>query len=219
MLTSSVYLIQYGRPGYVGRYQSALTLVRGEKVVVSGPRGIELGEVLISANDRASSSVKIDPGEILRTVTAEDNTQADHLGLRGQSLLTLAIARGIELELPLSFVDIEVTLDGTAILQALPWNECDATALLDELAIESGFSVRLLDLSRGLLEEAQTSGGCGKPGCGTESGGCSSCGTGGGCSTGSCSRGSVKSSEELTAYFADLRQKMEDAGMVRTPLN
>jgi hypothetical protein len=219
MPTSSVYLIQYGRPGYVGRYQSALTLARGEKVVLNGPRGIELGEVLVSANDRVSTSAIIDPGEILRTVTAEDNRQADSLSLRGQSLLTLATARGSDLGLPLTFVDIEVTLDGTAILQALPWSECDATTLLDELAAQSGFSVRLLDLSRGLLEEAQTSSGCGKPGCGSESGGCSSCGTGGGCSTGSCSRGSVKSSEELTAYFADLRQKMEDAGMVRTPLN
>ncbi|MCE9568281.1 MAG: hypothetical protein K8U57_40290, partial [Planctomycetes bacterium] len=60
-------------------------------------------------------------------------------------------------------------------------------------------------------------GGCGKPGCGTESGG--GCSTGGGCSSGSCSRGSVKSADELTAHFAELRQKMEAAGLARTPLN
>jgi hypothetical protein len=49
---------------------------------------------------------------------------------------------------------------------------------------------------------------CGKPDCGSGSG-CTSCGTGGGCSTESCSRGAVKSAEDLTAYFADLRAKME----------
>ena len=34
-------------------------------------------------------------------------------------------------------------------------------------------------------------------------------GSGGGCSTGSCSKGSVKSADELTAYFAGLRKQME----------
>jgi hypothetical protein len=53
---------------------------------------------------------------------------------------------------------------------------------------------------------------CGQPDCGTGSG-CSSCSTGG-CSTGSCSKGSVKSAEELTSFFTDLREKMH----ARTPL-
>lgn len=135
-------------------------------------------------------------------------------------MLAAATTRGEELELPLAFVDVEVTLDGVAILHALAWGECDATALLDDLSGCCGFTVRLLDLSRGPKLEAPAAPGCGKPGCGSESGGCSSCGTGGGgCSTGSCSRKAVKSADELTAYFGDLRQKMEDAGMVRTPLN
>ena len=55
-------------------------------------------------------------------------------------------ARASELGLPLAFVDVEVTLDGTAILHALPWDACDATALLDELAARFGLAVRLLDL-------------------------------------------------------------------------
>jgi hypothetical protein len=63
--------------------------------------------------------------------------------------------------------------------------------------------------------------GCGKPGCGSESGSCSSCGSeAGGCRTGGCSRGAVKSADELSAYFAGLRTKMDahfSAG--RTPLN
>jgi hypothetical protein len=219
MPTSSDYLIQYGLLGFVGRFQSTLELARGDKVVIRGPRGIEMAEVLIPTDARFAQTAAFEQGEILRPAASEDEELSANFDSRGHELLKLAIERCDELILPLSFVDIEVTLNGTAILHALPWSECDATALLDELAARSGLTVRLLDLSRGTVKEAPASSGCGKPGCGSESGGCSSCGTGGGCSTGSCSRGSVKSSEELSAYFADLRRKMEDAGMVRTPLN
>ena len=219
MAVSFVYLIQYGRPGFVGRFSSALTLARGESVVIRGPRGIELGEVLVSTDTRFTDHSLLDDGEILRTVTPEDESEAHNSDSRRHEVLATATERGRELGLPLVFVDMEITIEGTAILHALPWGECDATSLLDEIAAQTGLTVRLLDLSRGPKPELTTSKGCGKPGCGTESGGCSSCGTGGGCSTGSCSRGSVKSSEELTAYFADLRQKMEVAGIVRTPLN
>ena len=116
-------------------------------------------------------------------------------------------------------MDVELLCDGTAILHGLPWAECDATPLFEELSARFGVSVRLLDLSQIPTPTPEpSSGGCGKPGCGSEAGGCStgSCGTGGGCSTGSCSKGSVKSADELTAYFADLRRKME--ATTRTPL-
>ena len=216
-----IYLIQFGRSGFVGRFRSALSLARGQRVMIGGPRGLEIGEVLITAENRFAGSAALDEGEILRVATEEDDAHFALLDKRGQALLATATNRGDELGLSVAFVDIEITLDGMAILHALPWAECDATALLDELSSQTGFTVRLLDLSRRPKAEAPPSGGsgCGKTGCGTESGGCSSCGTGGGCSTGSCSRGAVKSSEELTAYFTELRRKMEDAGLARTPLN
>jgi hypothetical protein len=109
------------------------------------------------------------------------------------------------------------------VLHGLPWGECDASPVFAALSDRFGLAVRLLDLSR-----VPTAGdppepahaGCGKPGCGSGSGGCSSCGTGsgGGCSTGSCSRGKVKSADDLTAYFSDLRKKMEAQAASRTPL-
>jgi len=205
------YLIQYGKPGFVGRFGSALALARGQRVVVKSPRGVEVGEVLVAVSDAVGSD-----GEVLYAAAAE--AEVEPFAPRGQELLAVAVSRAEELALPLAFVDVEVTLDGTAILHALPWDACDATALLDELAARFALAVRLLDLSR-VPTGKDPAAGCGKPGCGSESGGCSTCGTGGGCSSGSCSRGSVKSPEELTAYFADLRQKMEAAGIVRTPLN
>ncbi len=207
------YLTQYGRLGFVGRFRSEFQLTRGDRVVVRGPRGIEIAEILV-APERFSGT---DDGDVLRAATPADDAETSRLDAHSQALLADASSRGSELGLPLAFVDIEVTLDGTAILHALPWDACDATALLDELASRFGLAVRLLDLSRSPTANDPPATGCGKPGCGSESGG-GGCSTGG-CSTGSCSRGAVKSSEELTAYFADLRQKMEDAGLARTPLN
>jgi hypothetical protein len=204
----SHYLIQYGKPGFVGRFRSDLVLARHDRVVVETPRGVELGDVLVALADPDTAD-----GNVLSRAAADQ--PADVLPL-ARELLAAAAGRAEELALPLAFVDVEVTLDGTAILHALPWAACDATPLLDDLAARFRLAVRLLDLSRvaGANDPPQV--GCGKPGCGTESGGCSG---GGGCSSGSCSRGAAKSAEELTAYFADLRRKMEAAGLARTPLN
>jgi hypothetical protein len=216
---ATTYLIQYGRPGFVGRFRSAVALARGARVVVRGPRGSEFGEVLVSLSDASAE------GDVLRVATADDDAEEAARAARGQELLAASCAAAEDSGLPLAFVDVEVTLDGCAILHALAWDACDATALLDDLAGRFGLAVRLLDLSRAPAEPhaEPAEKGCGKPGCGTGSGGCSSgscsSGTGGGCSSGSCSRGSVKSADELTAQFAELRRKMEAAGVVRTPLN
>jgi cell fate regulator YaaT (PSP1 superfamily) len=207
VIANGHYLIRYGRPGFVGRFASELPLARGDRAIVRGPRGIEFGEVLVATEVAASFD-----GAVLRHATSADDAESERLERRGQELLASAGST----TLPLAFVDVEVTLDRTAILHALAWDACDATPLLDELAARFGLVVRLLDLSRAPV--AKDPSGCGKPGCGSEGGGCSSCGDGA-CSTGSCSRGAVKSPEELTAYFADLRRQMEDAGLVRTPLN
>ena len=212
-MTTRHYLVRYGRPGFIGRFASALPLQRAERVVVQGPRGVELGEVLVSPEPDRTADPTIGDQSFVSPRPATTTIEDARLNERGQEVLAAASA----IELPLAFIDVEVTLDGTAILHAVAWDACDATALLDQLGARFGLAVKLLDLSR--VEVTKDPTGCGKPGCGSESGGCSTCGTGGGCSTGSCSRGSVKSAEELTAYFSDLRQKMESAGFVRTPLS
>ena len=103
------------------------------------------------------------------------------------------------------------------------WLMSSSDPFFDELSARFGLSVRLLDLSQTpVSRDPKPTGGCGESGCGSEAGGCSSCGDGeskGGCSTGSCSRGQVKSAGELTAYFADLRRKMDAAAATRTPLH
>ena len=215
-------LVQFGRSGFVGRFTSSAEHVRGERVIVRGPRGVEPGVVLCEPGDRFTTTLSSE-GELLRAATAEDDATVAAFPAREAELLSAATGAAAERGFPLTFVDAELTLDGRLILHGLAWDECDATPLFADLSARFNLSVRLLDLSRApVAVDPKQSDGCGKPDCGAGSGGCSSCGTDGekaGCSTGSCSRGAVKSAEELTSYFADLRRKMEAAEVTRTPLH
>jgi hypothetical protein len=190
-------------------------------VIVRGPRGVEPGVVLCEPSAPFAPSLSAE-GELLRVATDADESQVTAFQERESELLALASAAAAERGLPLTFVDAELTLDGRLILHGLAWDVGDATPLFEDLSARFNLSVRLLDLSQTAVtkDPKPAPDGCGKPDCGA--GGCSSCGSEGeskgNCSTGSCSRGKVKSADELTAYFADLRQKMEAATATRTPL-
>jgi hypothetical protein len=206
-------LVQYGRPGYVGRFRTAAALERGARVVVRGPRGLELGTVLCAPADRFADLDE--DGDLLRAAAAADDAAADRAAALARDLL--AAADDLAAGLPVAFPDAEVALDSaSAVLHALPWAACDLDPVLVALSDRFGLPVRLLDLSRTPAnpDPPEPATNCGKPDCGSGGGGC---GSGGGCSTGSCSRGAVKSADELTAYFADLRGKMEAAA--RVPLH
>lgn len=209
-MTPNGYYVQYGLSAFVGHFTATeSTFERGARVVIRSPRGVEIGTVLCPSWSLAHSPA-LDAGEVLRPAGDEDDALAGARTSQGIAILDMAALT----TLPLTFLDVEVMLDGSAaILHALPWGSCDAEDLFTSLSAEHGLPVRMLDLSHSpVAVDPPTT--CGKPDCG--SGNCTSCGTGG-CSTGSCSRGAVRSAADLTAYFADLRAKMEAAG--RTPLN
>lgn len=207
------YLVQFGRSGFVGRFAAPAPVPRGARVIVRGPRGVEPGVVLCEPGEKFTPALATE-GELVRVATGDDESRAATFPARESELLASATDAAERCGLPLTFVDAELTLDDHLILHGLAWEPCDATALFADLSARFGLAVRLLDLSQtAVTTDPKLT--CGKPGCGTESGGCSSCGTKGGCSSGSCSSGKVKSADELTAYFADLRQKMEAA---RVPL-
>jgi hypothetical protein len=220
-MTPSEYLVSYGRAAYVGRFanRSGTAFAHGDRVVVRSGRGVEAGSVLGEAAPAFAHLIDAAAtGELLRPYSPADERGEPALLARAEVLVADAQSRADELGLPLTVLDAEITLDGErAVLQALPWADCDSDPLCEELSARHHLSLTLLDLRRQPAAEADT-GGCGKPGCGSGAGGCSSCGTGGGCSTGSCSKGSVKSAEELTSYFAGLRQQMEST-FGRVPLH
>jgi len=205
------YLVTYGRTGFLSRFRAAGPYYRDDRVVVRSARGVELGTVLAEAERPVGPDIA---GEIVRPATPEDDATADRQRERLTAVLADAQAEAETLGLPLLFVDGEILLDGReAILQAVHWTDCDATPLFEALSTRHQLLVKLADLT---ATPKPTGGGCAV--CGAEKSGCDSCGTGGGCSSGSCSRGSVKSAEDLTAYFAGLRQQME-AVSARVPIH
>ncbi len=209
------YLVQYGSSAFVGRFAADNDLSRGASVVIRTARGLEIGTMLCEA--RAATSFD-SGGELIREVQLPD--EADRLlanRLAGEILDAANLT-----DQAVTFLDCEVTLDRRgAILHALPWGECQLDDHLAALSDRFDLAVRLFDVSQGKppIDPPEPKTTCEKPGCGTAEGGCTSCSTGA-CGTGSsCSKGKVESAAQLTSYFADLRQKMEEQVAVRTPLN
>jgi len=193
--------VNYGQAGYLGRFLAAAGYRRDDRVVVRSERGTELGTVLCEAQTLGPDAA----GEVVRSATDADETAARDYRGRLAAVLSDAQSLADSLSLPLQFLDGEILLDGReAILQAVHWADCDATPVFAQLSARHGMLVKLADLTAAPKPTAKTCDACGE-----EKSGCDSCGTGGGCSSGSCSKGSVKSADDLTAYFAGLRQQME----------
>ena len=202
------YLVSYGLAGDFGRFRSVrpLTCRRGERVVVRSHRGLEIGSVLRLATPRHATFLpNTSLGQLLRSLTPEDERIREQLHQRGRRLFERAREVARALSLPLEVLDAEMLLDGEhASLHLLRWQECDVRPLVSTLSREFALHLEIADLSRPKEEAEEEEHGCGKEGCGSESGGCGSCGTGGGCS--SC--GSTAPTSE-TAHFAELREQME----------
>ena len=212
------YLVNHGRAAFLGRFlnRAGTEFEHGDRVVLRTSRGLEAGTVLSEAKPAFAHLVgSALSGELLRPLSPEDRCSESAQRLRAERLLAEAQTLADSLLLPMTVLDAEILLDGElAILQALPFEECDAATFCDELSRRHSLLCQLHDLRQAPALPEPEKAGCGKPGCGSSGGGggCSSCGTGGGCSTGSCSSGKVKNAEELTSYFSGLRQQMESQG-------
>ena len=203
------FLVTYGCTAALTRCRDNMDLSphHGESVVIRSPRGLELGEVLCAV-DSLPSAWPITAGELLRRATAEDKSQSHDFRRCGQTLLSDAQQLIEEMELPLVPLDADILLDGEkAFLHVLRWDRCTVTPFLNELCKRHRLLITLQDESRPGTEQEQgcsscgSSGGCGS--CGEEG-----CGSGGGCASGNCSRGRIDNPEELTRYFAGLREQL-----------
>lgn len=202
------YLVSFGLTGEFGRFRAAspLRLRRGERVVVRGPRGVEIAEVLREATPRhahflPNSSV----GQLLRRCTAEDEQTQNQVRTRGQQLIERGQQLVGELHLPLVLLDVEVLLDGEhAVLHYLSETGCDVRPLVSTLSREFSLYVTLVDLSRPQEPSEEEHAGCGRPDCGHKGeGGCSTCGSGG------CGTCGAQKAPDMALYFAQLREQME----------
>lgn len=195
---SRVFLIAYGL-GRLGRFASAEPLVRDERVWVRSPRGQEPGTVLAEVPGPSQ-------GIVVERWSAADDVLWTAACAQGQAVL--AAAEAWSPALPVQFLDVEVIVEPRqAILHAVRWDECDLANVLSDLSARFGLTVQLDDLT------TVPSSGCSTCG-GSKGGGCSACGAhgstcGSGCGSGSCVRNAVRSPDELTAWFAKFRVRME----------
>jgi cell fate regulator YaaT (PSP1 superfamily) len=206
------YLVSFGLIGEFGRFHACapLHLRRGERVVVRGARGVEIGEVLRPATPRHAHFLpNTSVGHLLRRLTPADEQTAAEMRLRGQRLFERGQQLAAELGLPLVLLDVEMLLDGEhAVLHYLPEGAADVRPFVSTLSREFAAHILLIDLSRdrqgAMAEESEEHGGCGRPDCGRGAdGGCSTCGSGG---CGTC--GDAKPAD-MELYFAQLREQME----------
>ena len=195
----------YGKAAFVGRFRNepGLTCERGQRVVVQSSRGTEIGTVL------CGSATGHDAGRLVRPT--DDLDECREIECR-EHVVTCLPAIEEACAAAALLVDVELLQpDAPLLVSVLADPEADLDPL-GELLQERLQRVVLIQN----LGSPKSVEGCGKPGCGSTDGG-GGCGSGGGCSTGSCSKGSVKSADELTNYFAGLRQQME-ATSARIPL-
>jgi len=203
------YLVSYGLTGEFGRFHSrtALHLRRGERVVVRGARGVEIGEVLCPARPRHANFLpNTSVGQLLRRLSPADEQTAIEMRVRGQQLFERGQLLSAELGLPLMVLDVEVLLDGEhAVLHHLRGEDADVRPFVSTLSREFAAHITLIDLSRdrqGAVSEEHE--GCGRPNCGQGAdGGCGTCGSGG------CDTCGAAKPREMELYFAQLREQME----------
>jgi len=209
------YLVNHGRAGFLGRFlnRAQAAFDHGDRVVIQSGRGTEIGTVLSDAIPTFAQLVGPHAaGELLRRATSDDEKREGECRVKAERILADARSIADALRLPVAVLDLEIPLDDThAYLQILPLGEYDPAQLCAELTKQHSLTFLVAPLPQASPSQEPEHAGCGKPDCGSSSGGCGSgCGTSGGCSTGSCSKGSVKNAGELSAYFADLRRKMEE---------
>jgi hypothetical protein len=213
------YLVGYGVLGDFARFRAdrPIDCRRGDRVVVRSHRGVEVGQVLCPATPRHARFLpNTTVGQLLRPSAAADETALALVGKRGTEVLERAARLARDLELPLELLDVEMLLDGEhAVLHHLRWADTDVRPFVSTLSNTFALHILLQDLTspRGGPAEAEEAEhdheGCGREGCGSGAGGCGSCGIGGGC--GSC--GTNEPEEKAQAYFAGLRDKMNQPRM------
>jgi hypothetical protein len=144
-------------------------------------------------------------GQIIRPVTPADDYDWHRLQNSGPLICADGRRWAADSNLRLELLDIEILLDGsTAVIQFLGEAANREAELAEFLHRKHGLKILLENLSVPVPPDEHAHAGCGKPDCGREAGGCTSCSTGGGCS--SCGAGKV----DMRAYFAHLRDKMDE---------
>jgi sulfite reductase (ferredoxin) len=129
------FLVRYGTPGFVGRFGSvhAIAAPRGAWVAVATDRGVEAGQVLVSADDPKLKHDSRPPvGEILRALTDDDQERRQSLQLLAGKLLEQGRELAASQSVGVALLDGEVLLGGD---RAVLYYAGESTTALGPIAV------------------------------------------------------------------------------------
>jgi cell fate regulator YaaT (PSP1 superfamily) len=182
---SRFHLVRVGAMGQVGRFAAvdAVRYPRHSRVVVRTRRGLEVGQVLSSPDERDDPREFAD-GEILRGMTVQDELLHSRLEKHRQEAYAACSALLAQNGVRTVLVDVEHLFDGQGLFFYFLGDVNRAIeSFTEQLAAAYETKVQFRKFTETLIE------GCG-PGCGTDEvkgrGGCdtcSSCAVSGACGT------------------------------------
>jgi cell fate regulator YaaT (PSP1 superfamily) len=164
------YIVRHGTIRFLGEYQAGGEdrYRRGDRVIVRSDRGVELGEVLCEASPQAIECLT-EPtrGQILRTITPEDDARIDQLHEQEQKEIDLCCRLVSQRQLQMEMVDVEHLFGGERVVfYFLAEKRVDFRDLVKDLARELKTRIELRQI--GVRDEAKLLadyGDCGKPVC------------------------------------------------------
>ena len=164
------YVVRYGAMRILGIFESPaeLGLARSTQVIVRTDRGLEAGEVLCEATERAVAPLGDAPrGTILRSMTGNDSHELLRLHDQERREFQVCLRAIAQLELPMELVDVEHLFGGERIIvYYLAEGRVDFRELVKLLAGE--FQTRIEMRQIGVRDEAKLLadyGDCGQPVC------------------------------------------------------
>jgi hypothetical protein len=183
------HFVRVGLLGSVGRFAAAdrQRYARGMRVVCRTPRGLEVGEVLSSADQHGDQPAD---GSLLRRVTVEDDLLLARLEKNRGEAYQACASRLADAGSLAVLLDVEHLFDGQSLyfyFLGQPTPELDS--LTADLAAAYEAKARIAEFAETLTA------GCG-PHCGTEEGG--GCGTTTGCSTCAVACGTRSTKQQAT---------------------
>ncbi|HYV38206.1 MAG TPA: regulatory iron-sulfur-containing complex subunit RicT [Gemmataceae bacterium] len=164
------YIVRHGVMRFLGDYEAddATAYMRGQEVVVRSERGLEAGEVLCEANERAVQLIT-EPtrGLIVRVMTEKDLAELDRINQAQLAEFECCSNYIADRKLQMELVDVEHLFGGERIVfYFLAEKRVDFRELVKDLARE--FRTRIEMRQIGVRDEAKLLadyGDCGKPVC------------------------------------------------------
>jgi cell fate regulator YaaT (PSP1 superfamily) len=170
MLMAISYIVRHGVMRFLGEFEAAegVLYLRNQPVVIRSDRGIEIGEVLCEATERAVKLIA-EPthGQVVRVMSEKDFVESERLRQAQSAEFASCCGFIASRKLQMELVDVEHLFGGERIVfYFLAEKRVDFRELVKDLARE--FRTRIEMRQIGVRDEAKLLadyGDCGKPVC------------------------------------------------------